>query len=71
MEIRSHFDLLRALIMAEMLCADCGLPLLPDEHYVCESCDRLHRKHIDETCGTEFEIIEAVRREDGEPSERG
>lgn len=51
--------------MTEMPCADCGIPLMPDEHYICESCDRLHRKHIDETCGTEFEIIEAVRREDG------
>lgn len=46
-------------------CADCGQELMPDEVYVCAACDRRHRHFADETCGTEFEIIEAVRREDG------
>jgi len=54
-----------------MKCADCRQELMDDEIYVCESCDRRHQQHADEVCGTEFEIIEAVRREDGEPSQRG
>lgn len=51
-----------------MKCADCRQELMDDEIYVCESCDRRHQQHADEVCGTEFEIIEAVRREDGEAS---
>lgn len=54
-----------------MKCADCGNELMDDETYICAACDRRHQKHADEVCGTEFEVIEAVRREDGEPSERG
>lgn len=48
-----------------MRCADCMAELMEDECYICEKCDRRHQKHADEVCGNEFEIIEAVRREDG------
>lgn len=50
--------------MMAMKCTDCGNELMEDEIYVCATCDQRHLRHIDETCGTEFEIIEAVRGED-------
>lgn len=46
--------------MAEMLCADCGIPLQPDEHYVCESCDLEQRKFIDSVMGGESETNNSI-----------
>lgn len=37
--------------MDGMLCADCGVPLQPEEIYVCETCEREQRKFIDSVMG--------------------
>ncbi len=39
--------------MTEMLCADCGIPLQPDEVFVCDSCDQEQRKFIDSVMGVD------------------
>lgn len=46
-----------------MCCADCGLPLSPDESWVCEDCDSLYMM-------IGYEVIETVRREDGDSHQK-
>lgn len=44
---------------ADRACADCGLALSPDETWVCDDCDSLYMM-------IGYEVIETVRREDGD-----
>lgn len=48
---------------AEKCCADCGLPLSPDESWVCDDCDSLYMM-------ISYEVIETVRREDGDSHQK-
>lgn len=44
---------------AESICADCGLPLSADETWCCSDCCAFYELNG-------YEVIEIVRREDGE-----